>query len=91
MSKSATTQKQDQAAPASNKNLLERAQAFVNLRFPPVISQLQKEQDQDEIDAVQMEQMLDLCIFFMGELKDDDAVEFIQAQFQHMHRKKLAK
>lgn len=38
-----------------------------------------------------MEQMLDLCIFFMGELKDDDAVEFIQAQFQHMHRKKLVK
>lgn len=38
-----------------------------------------------------MEQMLDLVIFFMGELKDDDSVEFIQAQFQHIHRKKLAK
>ena len=83
--------KQDNAAPGSNKNLLERVQAFANLRFPPVISALQKESDQDEIDAVQMEQMLDLVIFFMGELKEDDAVEFIQAQFQHIHRKKLAK
>jgi hypothetical protein len=28
-----------------------------------------------------MEQMLDLVIFFMGEIKEDDALEFIQAQF----------
>ena len=65
----------------SNKNLLERVQTFANLRFPPVITALQKESDPDEIEAVQMEQMLDLVIFFMGEIKEDDAIEFIQAQF----------
>jgi len=26
-----------------------------------------------------MEQMLDLVIFFLGELKEEDAIEFIQA------------
>jgi hypothetical protein len=62
----------------------------VNLRFPPTITAVKKETDQDEVEATTMEQMLDLCIFFMGELKEDDAVEFIQAQFQHIHRKKLA-
>lgn len=56
-------------------------QAFTNLRFPPVIQALQKEQDLAEVDAVVMEQMLDLVIFFMGEIQEDDAIEFIQAQF----------
>lgn len=60
-----------------NKNLLERVQAFANLRFPPVTTALQKETDPTEVEAVQMEQMLDLVIFFMGEIKEDDALEFI--------------
>lgn len=92
--KAAVSQNQSNAGTndaKNNKNLLERVQAFANLRFPPVITALQKESDPEEIEAVQMEQMLDLVIFFMGEIKDDDAIEFIQAQFQHMHRKKLAK
>lgn len=71
------------------KNLLERVQAFANLRFPPVITAIQSETAQDEIDQVTMEQMLDLVIFFMGEIQEEDAVEFIQAAFQHLRRKKL--
>jgi hypothetical protein len=38
-----------------NQNLLERVQAFANLRFPPVITALKKETDQAELDAIQME------------------------------------
>jgi|LauGreDrversion4_2_1035121.scaffolds.fasta_scaffold467190_1 hypothetical protein len=38
---------------------------------------------------MQMEQMLDLIIFYLGEIKTEDAVEFIQVCFQHLHRKKL--
>ncbi len=59
------------------KNLLERVQAFANLRFPPVITAIQAETRQDEIDSATMEQMLALVIFFMGEIQEEDAVEFI--------------
>jgi len=79
--KTATNNAPVAEAKKNNKNLLERVQAFANLRFPPVTTALAKEQDQNEVDAVQMEQMLDLVIFFMGEIKEDDALEFIQAQF----------
>jgi hypothetical protein len=39
-------------APQNNKNLLERVQAFANLRFPPAITAIQKETDQVEVDAM---------------------------------------
>ena len=39
---------------------------------------------------MQFEQLLDLALFFLGEMKDEDAFQFIQVCFQHMHRKKLA-
>lgn len=60
-----------------NQNLLERVQAFANLRFPPVITALKKETDQGEVDAIQMEQVLDLVIFFLGEIPHQDALEFV--------------
>ena len=51
--------------------------AFVELRFTPVIQQVALEKDVDEKNAMQMEQMLDLIIFYLGEIKTEDAVEFI--------------
>ena len=44
---------QDAAAPA--KNILERVQAFCNLRFPPVIREIEKEKDPAEGEAKQVE------------------------------------
>lgn len=70
-------------------DILERVKAFVELRFTPVIQQVALEKDEDEKNAMQMEQMLDLIIFYLGEIKTEDAVEFIQVCFQHLHRKKL--
>jgi len=55
--------------------------AFVELRFTPVIQQVVLEKDEDEKNAMQMEQMLDLIIFYLGEIKTEDAVEFIQVCF----------
>ena len=31
-----------------------------------------------------------MTLFFLSEMADEDAVEFIQVCFQHLHRKKLA-
>jgi hypothetical protein len=58
-------------------DILERVKAFVELRFTPVIHQVALEKDEDEKNAMQMEQMLDLIIFYLGEIKTEDAVEFI--------------
>jgi len=49
-----------------------------------------KQSDPAEAETMQFEQLLDLALFFLGEMKDEDAVQFIQVCFQHMHRKKLA-
>ena len=73
----------------STSDILQRVKAFVELRFTPVIQQVSLEKDEDEKNAMQMEQMLDLIIFYLGEIKTEDAVEFIQVCFQHLHRKKL--
>lgn len=61
----------------STTDILERVKAFVELRFTPVIHQVALEKDEDEKNAIQMEQMLDLIIFYLGEIKTEDAVEFI--------------
>jgi hypothetical protein len=65
----------------STTDILERVKAFVELRFTPVIHQVAQEKDEDEKNAMQMEQMLDLIIFYLGEIKTEDAVEFIQVCF----------
>lgn len=85
--KTAAAPQQD-AAPAA-KNLLERVQAFTNLRFGPVIKELANERDPAEQEAMQVEQLLDMTLFFLNEMHQEDAVEFLQVCFQHLHRKKL--
>lgn len=64
--KTAAAQQQD-AAPTA-KNLLERVQAFTNLRFGPVIKELANERDPTEQEAMQVEQLLDMTLFFLNEM-----------------------
>lgn len=77
--KTAAPQKQDEAP--GTKNLLERVQAFATLRFGPVIKELANERDPQEQEAMQVEQLLDMTLFFLNEMHQEDAVEFLQVCF----------
>ena len=79
------TNKQDVAP----RSILERTQAFVELRFPLSIKELKHIKDEKMTDNLQKEQLHDLVSFFLNEFEYEDAVHFLQVAFQDLRRKKM--
>ena len=86
MSKAPSTVAKQDAAP---KSILERTQAFVELRFPLTVKELRHIKDQKVSENLQKEQLQDLTSFFLNEFDYEDAVHFLQVAFQELRRKKM--
>lgn len=80
-----STSKQDIAP----RSVLERVQAFVELRFPVSIKELKIIKDEKVAKALENEQLQDLVSFFLNEVEYEDAVHFLQVSFQDLRRKKM--
>lgn len=84
--KNSTQQEGDQP-----KGILDRVNAFVNLKFPPTIEEMAFIRDQTQIAGVEREALLELVEFFLDQMDYEDSVHFLQASFQTLRRNKLMK
>ena len=71
------------------RSVLERVQAFVELRFPVTIKELKFFKEQKDIRKLECDQLQDLMSFFLNEFDYEDAVHFLQVSFQDLRRKKM--
>jgi hypothetical protein len=69
----APTGKQDIAP----RSVLERVQAFVELRFPVTIKELKYFKEQKDIRKLETDQLQDLMSFFLNDFEYEDAVHFL--------------
>lgn len=74
--KNSTQQEGDQP-----KGILDRVNAFVNLKFPPTIEEMAFIRDQTQIAGVEREALLELVEFFLDQMDYEDSVHFLQASF----------
>ena len=73
------------------KGILDRVQAFVNLKFPQTISELQHVRGQQQVKDIERDQLLEMNEFFLDQLDYEDAVAFMQHTFQNLRRNRLIK
>lgn len=59
------------------RSILERVQAFVELRFPVTIKELKYFKEQKDIRKLETDQLQDLMSFFLNEFDYEDAVHFL--------------
>ena len=71
------------------RSILERVQAFVELRFPVSLKELKLIKDEKMAKTLESEQLQDLVSFFLNEFEYEDAVHFLQVAFQDLRRKKM--
>lgn len=63
------------------RSILERVQAFVELRFPVSLKELKLIKDEKLAKTLETEQLQDLMSFFLNEFEYEDAVHFLQVAF----------
>lgn len=83
----AAHQQQDTAP----KGVLDRVQAFVNLKFPQTINELNHVRGQQQVKDIERDQLLELQEFFLDQMDYEDAVHYMQMAFQTLRRNRLAK
>ena len=91
----ATTKKADPKAAHkpqqdnSQKGILDRVHAFVNLKFPPTISELTHIRGEKQIKDIERDQLLEMQEFFLDQMDYEDAVHYMQMAFQNLRRNRL--
>ena len=81
---------QDQDAP-TDKTLLERALAFVQLRFPEAIKALEREKDEKVIQDLSIHNLQEYTNFILGQMDYEDAMEFVENTLHQLQMQKWDK
>jgi hypothetical protein len=75
--KSVTGKDQPSKQDVAPRSILERVQAFVELRFPVSLKELKLIKDEKLAKTLETEQLQDLMSFFLNEFEYEDAVHFL--------------